>query len=398
MADDPHGLGRFDGTHLYEHEDPRQGFHPEWKTSIFNYGRDEVRSFLLSSAFFWIERFHVDAIRVDGVASMLYLDYGRREGEWVPNRDGGKENLDAVAFLRQLNDSIADLHPEVLTVAEESTSWPRVTGATRDGGLGFGLKWDLGWMHDTLAYLGRDPVHRRHHHGALTFRSMYAASEAFVLPLSHDEVVHGKGSLLAKMSGDPEQKLSHLRLLFAWMFAQPGKKLLFMGSELAVPSEWDHDAGLDFTLAAAPERRALALLVGELNRLHREERSLHELDCDPAGFAWISADDAERSVYAFERRARDLGDRVVAVFNFTPVLRQNHRVGVPFHGVWDEILNTDALELGGGGRGNLGGVEASPIGHQGREWSLNLTLPPLGAVFMKPRSPRDPAKAGPAPT
>lgn len=386
---DVHALGEFDGTHLFEHADPRKGFHPDWRTFIFNYGRHEVRSFLLSSALFWIEQFHADGLRVDGVASMLYLDYGRKEGEWIPNQYGGKENLEAVAFLGQLNDAIAREHPDVITIAEESTAWPRVTGKTSDGGLGFTLKWDLGWMHDTLRYLAQDPIHRRHHHRDLTFRGLYAFDEGYVLPLSHDEVVHGKGSLFQKMAGDDWQKLANLRLLFATMFAEPGKKLLFMGSEFAPPNEWNHDAGLPFELAETPERSGLRLLVGELNRLHRDEPSLHQLDCEPGGFSWIEVDNAELSVISFERRALDLTDRIVVVLNYTPALRQNFRVGVPYHGIWDEVLNTDAVEFGGSGQGNLGGVEASPIRYQGRPFSINLTLPPLGAVFMKPRKKRD---------
>ena len=382
---DEHGLGFFDGTHLYEHADPKQGFHPEWNTAIFNYGRNEVRSFLLSSALFWIEKFHVDGLRVDGVASMLYLDYGRKEGEWIANEHGGRENLQAVAFLKQLNEVIASRSPSIVTIAEESTSWPHVTGHTDTGGLGFTMKWDLGWMHDTLEYLGRDPVVRKYHHNQLTFRGMYAWSEAFVLPLSHDEVVHGKGTLLDKMWGDEWQRYANLRLLLAYMFAQPGKKLLFMGSELAPLTEWNHDVGLNWGLRDDLKHRQVELLTGELNRLYRSEPSLHELDFDPSGFVWIEANDGDRSIVSFVRRGRDAKDTMAIVFNFTPVPRDNLRIGVPFGGHWDEILNTDALELGGSGRGSLGSVEAAPVRSHGREWSVNLELPPLAAIFLRPR-------------
>jgi 1,4-alpha-glucan branching enzyme len=380
---DEHGLGFFDGTHLFEHEDVRQGLHRDWNTFIFNYGRHEVRSFLLSSALFWLDRYHFDGLRVDGVASMLYLDYGRREGEWIPNAFGGRENLEAVAFLKHLNDAICRERPDTVTIAEESTSWPMVSRPTHVGGLGFTMKWDLGWMHDTLEYLARDPVFRKYHHNQLTFRGMYAFSENFVLPLSHDEVVHGKGSLIGKMNGDHWQKLANLRLLFAYMYAQPGKKLLFMGSELGSFREWNHDTSLDWHLAEAPLHKQLPLFLGELNHIYREERSLHELDFDPRGFVWIDANDAEHSVLAFERRAADPKDSVVVLFNLTPVVRANYRVGVPQGGVWREILNSDAEAFGGSGVGNFGGVEAVPVRWHGREWSLNLVLPPLGAIFLK---------------
>jgi 1,4-alpha-glucan branching enzyme len=379
---DEHGLQYFDGTPLFEHPDRRLGFHPEWDTSIFDFGRPEVRSFLLSSALFWLDRFHVDGLRVDGVASMLYRDYGRKPGEWVPNVHGGNEYIEAVELLRRLNDAIHREAPDTITVAEESTAWPHVTGAVASGGLGFSYKWDMGWMHDTLKYLAEDPIHRRHHHHELTMRGLYAFSERFVLPLSHDEVVHGKRSLLGKMPGDRWQKFANLRLLYAYMYSQPGKKLLFMGSELAQWREWNHDSSLDWHLLDDPAHRQIQLLVGELNRLYRSERTLHELDTEPAGFQWLDADDAERSVLVYERLSRD-GDRMLVALNFTPVPRPNYRVGVTIPGLYREILNTDAVELGGSGQGNLGAVESAPVRAHRREHSLNLTLPPLGALYLR---------------
>jgi 1,4-alpha-glucan branching enzyme len=386
---DEHGLVYFDGAPLYEYADPRRGFHPEWNTQIFDYGRQEVRSFLLSSALAWIERFHVDGLRVDGVATMLYRDYGRGGGDWVANEHGGNQNYEAVELLQRLNETIHREHPDVITVAEESTAWPKVTGEIGDGGLGFDFKWDLGWMHDTLSYLGRDPIHRRHHHGELTMRGLYAASEAFVLPLSHDEVVHGKRSLLGKMSGDRWQQFATLRLLYAYMYSQPGKKLMFMGAELAQWKEWNHDASLDWHLLDDASHRGIQLLVGELNRLYRSEPALHELDCERAGFQWIVVDDAARSVLVYERISRD-GGRVIAALNFTPTPRTNYRIGVMTAGWWDELLNTDAVELGGSGQGNFGGIEATPVRAHGRDWSVNLLLPPLAAVFLR-RRPAPPA-------
>ncbi|MFS8065940.1 MAG: 1,4-alpha-glucan branching protein GlgB [Byssovorax sp.] len=384
---DEHGLAYFDGTHLFEHADRRRGFHPEWNTSIFDYGRAEVRSFLISSAFAWIDRFHADGVRVDGVASMLYLDYARKEGEWVRNEKGGNENLEAIAFLRTLNETLERERPDVVRIAEESTAFPMVTRSPSEGGLGFGLKWDLGWMNDTLKYLARDPVHRRWHHNELTMRGLYAASEAFVLPLSHDEVTHGKGSLLGKMSGgDFSRRLANLRLLFAYMYSQPGKKLLFMGSEIAPWSEWNHDASLDWHLTAHAAHERMQLFVGELNRLYREEPCLHELDCDGAGFRWIDADDAERSILAYERLDAG-GATLIVILNFTPTPRTNYRVGVPLSGVWEEILNSDAEAFGGSRHGNLGEVEAGPRPAGGHPLSLVLTLPPLGALFLRRRAP-----------
>ncbi|HVT45924.1 MAG TPA: 1,4-alpha-glucan branching protein GlgB [Thermoanaerobaculia bacterium] len=380
---DEHGLGYFDGTHLYEHADPRQGFHPDWSSLIFNYGRNEIRSFLTSSAFFWLRKYHIDGIRVDAVASMIYLDYSRDEGEWIPNRYGGRDNLEALAFLRRLNEDIYEVFPDVQTIAEESTAWPMVSKPTWLGGLGFGLKWDMGWMHDTLKYFSNDPVHRKYHHGQLTFRMIYAFSENFLLPLSHDEVVHGKGSLIGKMPGDDWQKFANLRLLFAYMYGQPGKKLLFMGGEFGQWSEWNHDGSLSWHLLEDERHRGALRLVADLNRLYRESKAMHELDCDSAGFEWIDGSDMEQSVIAFERRGRDPADIVIAAFNFTPIPRMNYRLGAPFGGHWREILNSDAREYGGSGHGNMGGIEAAPVASHGRLHSLTLTLPPLGAVFFE---------------
>ena len=381
---DEHGLGYFDGTHLYEHADARQGFHQEWLSFIFNYDRHEVVSFLISSAMFWLEQYHADGLRVDGVASMLYLDYARREGEWIPNRYGGNENLGAIAFLRRLNEEIYRHHPDVQTYAEESTAWPMVARPTWVGGLGFGLKWDMGWMHDTLRYFSKDPIHRKYQHNDLTFRSLYAFSENFILPLSHDEVVHGKGSLLGKMPGDPWQKFANLRLLFAAMFAQPAKKLLFMGGEFGQWSEWNHDASLEWHLLEHDSHRQMMHLVGELNALYRREPALHRLDCHHEGFEWIDCQDTEESTLSMIRHSG--GERletIVVVFNFTPVPRTDYRVGVPAGGYWRELLNTDAESFGGSGHGNFGGVQADLIPWHGRPASLNLTLPPLGALFFK---------------
>jgi 1,4-alpha-glucan branching enzyme len=383
FPNDPHGLARFDGSALYEHADPRQGHHPDWDTCVFNYGRNEVRSFLGSSACFWLDRYHLDGLRVDAVASMLYLDYSRREGEWIPNEHGGRENLEALTFLRELNEEVYRAFPDVQTTAEESTAWPMVSRPTYLGGLGFGLKWDMGWMHDTLQYLAREPIHRSHHQGELTFRLVYAHSENFVLPLSHDEVVHGKGSLLAKMPGDDWQRFANLRLLYGYMYAQPGKKLLFMGSEVAPWDEWNHDAAVPWDLLEHAPHEGVRRWVADLNRLHRDVRALHELDTDPAGFEWISADDTVNSVLVFLRRARS-GAPVMVACNFTPIARENYRVGAPEGGDWIELANSDAAEYGGSGVGNLGRVEASPIGRHGRPWSLTLTLPPLAVVMLQP--------------
>src|SRR5919198_1627448 len=380
---DEYALASFDGTHLFEHEDPREGRHPDWDSLIFNYGRHEVRSFLLSSAIFWLDRYHVDGLRVDAVASMLYRDYSRKEGEWIPNEYGGRENLEAIEFLRRLNQEVYEAFPDVQTYAEESTAWPMVSRPAYLGGLRLGPQWDMGWMHDTLEYLKRDPIHRRFHHNELTFRAIYASNENFLLPLSHDEVVHGKGSLLGRMPGDRWQQLANLRLLFAYQFAQPGKKLVFMGGELAQPSEWNHDGSVEWQLLDVPEHAGVHRLVADLGRVYREEPALHELDCDPGGFEWIDANDATTSAVSFLRRARD-GDPVAVVCNFTPVVRRNYRLGVPDEGIWRELLNSDATIYGGSGQGNLGGVEAVPVTFHGRPWSLVLTLPPLSALFLRP--------------
>jgi 1,4-alpha-glucan branching enzyme len=379
---DEHGLGYFDGTHLYEHADPRQGYHPDWHSYIFNYGRKEVQSFLISNALFWLDRYHIDGLRVDAVASMLYLDYARKEGEWIPNKYGGRENIDAIDFLRRLNEAVYQNYPDVQTIAEESTDWPMVSRPSYLGGLGFGLKWDMGWMHDTLEYMRKDPVHRRFHHNNLTFRMLYAFHENFVLPLSHDEVVYGKGSLLEKMSGDDWQKFANLRALYGYMYAQPAKKLLFMGDEFAQRSEWNHDASLDWELLDYPAHTGVQRWVRDLNRLYREEPALHELDCEPAGFAWIDCDDAESSVVSLIRKGKSTSTLVIAVCNLTPIPRSGYRIGAPRGGFWREALNSDASEYGGSGVGNLGGVEAESTPQHGRPYSLTLTLPPLSVVFF----------------
>jgi len=380
---DEHGLGFFDGTHLYEHGDPRQGLHPDWDSFIFNYGRHEVRSFLLSNALYWLSVYHADALRVDAVASMLYLDYSRKEGEWIPNRYGGRENLEAIEFLRRLNAEVYAHEPGAQTVAEESTAWPMVSRPVDRGGLGFGMKWDMGWMHDTLQYMAADPVHRRHHHGKLTFRAMYAFSENFVLPLSHDEVVHGKGSLLQRMPGDDWRRFANLRLLLGAMWTTPGKKLLFMGGEFGQRREWNHDASLDWDLLEQEGHRGVQRFVRDLNGLYRAEPALHRLDCEGAGFSWIDCDDAADSTLVWLRRAS--ADEVVLVAcNFTPVPRHNRRIGVPRAGAWREILNGDATVYGGSGQGNLGGVRAAPVPCDGQPQSIVVTLPPLAAVAFKP--------------
>jgi 1,4-alpha-glucan branching enzyme len=380
---DEHGLGFFDGTHLYEHEDPRQGVHPDWKSLIYNYGRNEVRSFLISAACFWLDRFHTDGLRVDAVASMLYLDYSRRPGEWMPNEFGGRENLQAISFLRRLNEAVKERHPDVLMIAEESTAWPMVSRPAYVGGLGFDMKWDMGWMHDTLEYMGKQPVHRSYHHSKLNFRMIYAFSENFVLPLSHDEVVHGKGSLIGKMPGDDWQRFANLRLLLAYQIAQPGKKLLFMGGELAQWREWDHDTSLDWHLLDLPLHAGLQRWVADLNRLYREEPALHRQEFTPDGFRWIDCNDHLQSTLSLIRFGGGRGEEVIGVLNFTPVPRHNYRVGAPAAGLWKELLNSDARDYGGSGQGGLGGVEANPVPSHGFRYSLNLVLPPLGAVFYK---------------
>ena len=382
---DEHGLAYFDGTHLFEHSDRRQGYHPEWNSYIFNYGRHEVRSFLISSAWFWLDKYHIDGLRVDAVASMLYLDYARREGEWIANRHGGRENLEAIAFLQQFNTAVYEQFPDVQTIAEESTSWPKVSRPVYDDGLGFGMKWDMGWMHDTLHYMSRDPVHRKYDHNELTFRMTYAYSENFVLPLSHDEVVYGKGSLLRKMPGDDWQKFANLRLLLGYMYAQPGKKLLFMGAELGQWDEWYHEASLDWHLLAEPRHRGLHRWVEELNRLYRSEPALYEIDANWSGFEWLDVNNADLSVVSLLRKGNKASDVLLVVCNFTPVVRRNYRAGVPEGGRWRELLNSDARQYGGSHQGNLGGVEAAPIPAHGHHHSLALTLPPLSALFFKHR-------------
>jgi 1,4-alpha-glucan branching enzyme len=380
---DEWALGFFDGTHLYEHSDPRQGIHKDWDSFVFNYGRNEIQSFLLSSAMFWLDCYHIDGLRVDAVASMLYLDYSRNEGEWIPNPYGGRENIDAIEFLRRLNTNVYGNHDDVQTVAEESTAWPMVSRPAYVGGLGFGMKWDMGWMHDTLKYMSHDPVHRKFHHNQLTFRMIYAFHENFVLPLSHDEVVHGKGSLIGKMPGDFWQKFANMRLLFAYMYAQPAKKLLFMGGEFGQWGEWSHEQSLEWHLLQYDPHQRLQRWVCDLNQTYRNERALHELDCDPAGFEWIDGSDSQQSMLSFIRKSAGASEIVLTVFNFTPVPRHNYRVGVPRGGYWKEILNSDSKEYGGEDFGNLGGSDAVELPSHGRPYSLNLIVPPMGAVFLK---------------
>jgi 1,4-alpha-glucan branching enzyme len=383
---DEAGLGYFDGTHLYEHADPRKGEHPDWNTFVFNYGRNEVRSFLISNALFWIDKYHVDGLRVDAVAAMLYLDYGRREGEWIPNRYGGKENIEAIEFLRALNEEVYSAFPDVMIIAEESTAWPQVSRPVYLGGLGFGLKWNMGWMHDMLGYMSEDPIYRSYHHNQITFSLLYAFSENFVLPFSHDEVVYGKGSLLRKMPGDDWQRFANLRLLYGYMFGHPGKKLLFMGCEFGQWSEWNHDASLEWHLLGRPLHSALQRWVRDLNTLYRGQRALHELDFDAGGFAWVDCSDVQRSVISFLRRGRNPADELLFVCNFTPAVRENYRVGVPQQGFWKELLNSDAPLYGGSGQGNFGGREAVPLPIHGHPFSLNMTLPPLGVLIYQRES------------
>ena len=378
---DAHGLARFDGTCLYEHEDARRGEHPHWGSLIFNYGRREVGNFLISSALFWFEQYHLDGLRVDAVASMLYLDYGREAGEWIPNAHGGNENLEAVDFLRRLNERVHAEHPAVMMVAEESTAWPMVTRPTDVGGLGFGFKWNMGWMNDTLRYMSKDPVHRKHHHDSLTFGLVYAFTEHFILPLSHDEVVHGKGSLLSRMPGDEWQRHANLRLLYGLMVGHPGKQLLFMGAEIAQEREWTHAESLDWHLLDGSLHAGLRSWVRDLHRFYRAEPALYELDAEPSGFEWIECHDAASSVLSFLRRGRG-GEPVVVVCNFTPVARHDYRVGVPAGGGWRERLNSDASCYGGGNLGNGGHVVAPEAPAHGRPFSLRLTVPPLGVLFF----------------
>jgi 1,4-alpha-glucan branching enzyme len=384
FPNDAHGLARFDGTHLYEHEDAREGRHPDWDTLVYNYGRREVCNYLLSNALFWLSRYGVDGLRVDAVASMLYRNYSRKEGEWVPNIHGGVENLEAIDFLRRMNELVYREHPQTVTIAEESTAWPMVSRPTYLGGLGFGYKWNMGWMHDTLKYISKEPVHRKFHHDKLTFGLLYAFSENFVLPLSHDEVVHGKGSLLGKMPGDRWQKFANLRAYLAFQFTQPGKKLLFMGGEFAQEREWNHDASLDWHLTGDAMHAGVQRLVRDLNALYRRLPALHERDCEAEGFAWTDCNDADNSVISYMRRAADADDFVAVICNFTPELREGYRIGVPRKAHYRECLNTDAAVYGGSDAGNSGGVDAQEIPVHGHPFSLPLTLPPLSVLVLKP--------------
>jgi 1,4-alpha-glucan branching enzyme len=381
---DEHGLAYFDGTHLYEHADPKKGFQPDWGSLIFNYGRSEVPAFLISNARFWLDKYHIDGLRVDAVASMLYLDYSRKEGEWEPNIHGGRENLEAIAFLRRLNETVYLDFPDIQTIAEESTAWPMVSRPTFLGGLGFGMKWDMGWMHDTLVYMSDDPIHRSHHHHQLTFRGVYAFTENFMLPLSHDEVVHGKGSLLGKMPGDEWQRFANLRLLYCQMYTQPGKKLLFMGGEIAQSSEWAHEGQVDWAAGDGELNKGIARLIGDLNRIYRDYAALHETDTQPEGFEWAVVNDSANSVLAYFRRASS-GESLLVVHNLTPVPRHTYRIGVPYPGRWVEVLNSDSEVYGGSGMGNFGGVDTGPLSvpERGRPESIDLTLPPLATLVLQ---------------
>jgi len=380
---DEHGLVYFDGTHLYEHADPKQGFHPDWNSYIFNYGRKEVQAFLISSALFWLEQYHIDGLRVDAVASMLYLDYSRKEGEWIPNRFGGRENLEAIDFIKKLNETAYFYFPDIQMIAEESTSWPMVSRPIYLGGLGFGMKWNMGWMHDTLSYFSRDPIYRKYHHHELTFSLLYAFNENFILSLSHDEVTHGKKSLLEKMPGDDWQKFANLRLLFGYMFAHPGKKLLFMGSEFGQRQEWKHDFSLDWHLLEYPFHQGILKLIQDLNHLYKNEKALYEADFDSSGFQWIENNDWNHSILVFSRKSKNGKEKILIACNFVPTPWYNYRVGVPEKGIWCELLNSDASIYGGSGQGNMGKVKALPIPIHGQEFSLNLTIPPLGILFLK---------------
>jgi 1,4-alpha-glucan branching enzyme len=383
FPDDQHALSYFDGTHLFEHKDPVQGIHPDWNSYIFNYGRDEVRSFLRSSALFWLDKYHADGLRVDAVASMLYLDYGRQDGRWIANKYGGRNNLEAIDFLKQFNETVYREKPDIQTIAEESTAWPMVSRPTYSGGLGFGMKWDMGWMHDTLVYMSKDPIYRRYHQHELTFRMIYAFTENFALPLSHDEVVYGKASLLSKMPGDDWQKFANLRLLFGYMYAQPGKKILFMGGEFGQWREWSHESSLDWHLLQYPPHTGLQQWVADLNKLYRSQPSLYQLDFEPAGFEWIDCSDVEKSIVSFLRKGRSSDDLLVAICNFTPQTYFNYDIGVPLPGMWQEALNSDAAEYGGSGQGNPHAIESKNKAMHGQPCSITLTIPPLAVVFLK---------------
>lgn len=380
---DAHSLSYFDGTYLYEHADPRKGYHPDWGSYIFNYGRNEVWDFLISSALFWLDKYHVDGLRVDAVASMLYLDYSRKENEWTPNVFGGRENLEAIAFIKKFNEAVYLSFPSVQTIAEESTAWPMVSRPLYIGGLGFGMKWNMGWMHDTLEYFSKDPIYRKYDHNKLTFSIWYAFSENFVLPLSHDEVVHLKKSLIGKMPGDEWQRFANLRLLLGYMYGHPGKKLLFMGGEFAQWSEWNHDASLDWHLLQHPFHRGVQQWVKDLNHFYSNEPALYEMDFEAGGFEWIDFHDWEESIISFIRKGKKTDEIILIVCNFTPVPRYNYIVGVPRGGFWKEVLNSDASLYGGNGQGNYGSAEAEMIAAQNRPYSLLLTLPPLGVLFLK---------------
>ncbi len=386
FPEDSHGLGQFDGTHLYEHADPRQGRHMDWGTLIYNFGRTEVQNFLIANALFWLDRYHIDGLRVDAVASMLYLDYSREAGQWIPNRHGGRENLEAVAFLRRLNEVVYGHFPDACTIAEESTAWPAVSRPTDQGGLGFGFKWDMGWMHDTLRYLGQGMMARPHHHDQITFSMLYHDSENYVLPLSHDEVVHGKRSILGRMPGDAWERMANLRLLYAWLYAHGGKKLLFMGGEFGQGREWNHDTALDWGLLEQPAHKGIHDLVRDLNGLYRSHPALHQGDCQSGGFAWIDCGDRFNSVLTLLRRGADPADFMAIAFNFTSLTQSGYRVGVPQAGTYTELLNTDSMHYGGRNEGNTGRIRTEPVPAHGFPQSLNLTLPPLAALFLRPES------------
>ena len=383
FPDDEHGLVYFDGTYLYEHADPKKGYHPEWNTYIFNHGRNEVKAFLISSALFWLDKYHVDGLRVDAVASMLYLDYGRKDGEWIPNEYGGRENIDAITFLKTFNEAVYRDHPDVQTIAEESTAWPMVSRPNYVGGLGFGMKWNMGWMHDTLDYFSSNPVFRKYRHNELTFSIWYAFFENFILALSHDEVVYGKGALIGKMPGDEWQRSANLRLLFGYMYGHPGKKLLFMGAEFGQWREWVHEESLEWDALQHPSHQGIQKWLKDVNHFYRTEPALHELDFTSEGFEWVDFHDWEESILSFLRKGKTTNDFILTVCNFTPVPRLNYRVGVPRGGFWKEMLNSDATLYGGSGCGNSGGAEATPVPAHGRHHSLSLTLPPLSVLFFK---------------
>jgi 1,4-alpha-glucan branching enzyme len=383
FPEDEHGLGRFDGTALYEHQDRKEGFHPDWNTLLYNYGRREVANFLIANATYWLREHHVDGLRVDAVASMLYRDYSRKDGEWIPNVHGGRENLEAIDFLKRMNETVYSDMPGIMTIAEESTAFPGVSAPTNHGGLGFGFKWNMGWMNDTLTYLQEDPVHRKYHHHKMTFGLHYAFSENFILPISHDEVVHGKGSMLNKMPGSDEDKFANLRAYYGFMWGHPGKKLLFMGNEIAQRDEWNHDESIDWHLLEHDSHKGIQNLIRDLNKLYRSEPALHQLDCKPEGFEWIEGDANEESLFIWLRKSADPKDTVLVVSNFTPVERRDRVVGVPVAGYWRELLNSDASTYGGGGRGNLGVCQSKAIPASGREHSITLTIPPLSTLFLQ---------------